>query len=34
MYLFFEPDSLGPSESASEPSISTLGADNIVRKTR
>jgi len=34
MYLFFEPDSLRPSESASDPSISTLGAHNGVRKTR
>lgn len=32
MYLFFEPDSLRPSESPNEPSMSTLGVDNIVIK--
>jgi len=32
VYLFFEPDSLRPSESPIEPSISTLGADNIVKE--
>lgn len=31
VYLFFKPGSLRPSESPSEPSISTLGVDSIIK---